>query len=261
MPPRDHEHASARRLFLAGPPRNSEDGSARLHPEDAEHALRVLRLGVGHAVVGLDGAGHAWNAVVASITRRDVFLGELSLCASEPPPDDPASEALHVSIYVSWPKSGPAEEMLDRLTQLGAARVVPLVAERSAPHARELSAGRRERLERIAREALKQSGRLWMPEIGAPLAVADVPRHDGERSALLSPRASHSFLAWATGVRSAGIRRVSLFVGPEGGWTEQEESELTARGAVSCRLARSVLRIETAAEAALSVLAALDLPA
>lgn len=223
--------------------------------------MRVLRLEVGDALIALDGAGHAWNAVVASVTRREVQLGELSLSASEPPPGDPASEALHVSIYVAWPRPAPAEEMLDRLTQLGVARVVPLVTERSAPHARELSQGRRERLERIAREALKQSGRLWMPEIGAPLALADVRLHEGEGSAILSPRASRSFLKWATDVRSAGARRVSLFIGPEGGWTEDEEAALIARGAVSCRLARSVLRIETAAEAGLAVLAALDLPA
>lgn len=258
MPPRDADHPSLRRLFVAP---STERGSrtASLHEDDVDHALRVLRLRAGDEFVALDGRGHSWRARVAEVGRREVAAELLELVGQAPRPGSGPGAALHVTVFTALPKPGPAEELVDRLTQLGAAAIVPLLCERAGPHARELSSGRRERFERIAREAAKQSGNLWLPEIGAPVELASIGRPAGaDALAVLSPRAETGLIRWANERRAAGVRRIAIVVGPEGGLTDDEEKGLVERGAERCRIARSILRIETASEAAMAVLAALE---
>ena len=168
-----------------------------------------------------------------------------------------ADGAPRITVYASLPKPGPGEEMVDRLTQLGACAIVPISSTRSGPHARELSRARRERFERVAREALKQSGRLWMPEIGNVLEFdALLAAIEPSTCAVLDPAGETALVDWAE--RTIGARSWSVIVGPEGGFTPEESASLAARGATACRLARYVLRIETAAEAAVAILAAHD---
>lgn len=255
MPRRDSGPAAERRLFLVRAP---ERGRAELHSDDVEHASRVLRLETGDDVIGLDGAGRAWRCTVAKVDRRRIELAEAELVAVLPRPGDPASTEPAVTLWVALPKPGPAEEMLDRLVQLGLARLVPLVTERSGPHARELSPTRRERLERIARAAMKQSGRLWTPVIEAPRTLAELlgaPRE--HETAFLDPHGSTAFLSWSSKAVEAPGRALTVVVGPEGGLAPEEARTLADWGAVGCRLGPAILRIETAAEAALAVLAAL----
>lgn len=247
------EGASERRLFLAGAP---ERGRAQLLADDVEHATRVLRLGPGDRLVGLDGRGRSWRCTVAAVERRAVLLEGAELLAEAPEPGTNAAEDPAITLHVALPRPGPAEELLDRAVQLGVTRFVPLVTERSGPHARELSPGKRERYERILRTALKQSGRLWCPELAEPEALAVLlARGFTGRAAVLAPRGATTLFAWAGADRTT--RAFELVVGPEGGFTEAEEAALVARGATACRIARHILRIETAAEAALAQLAAL----
>ncbi|MBI5362114.1 MAG: 16S rRNA (uracil(1498)-N(3))-methyltransferase [Planctomycetes bacterium] len=254
MPRRDSGPAAEQRLFLAHAP---ERGRAELHPDDLDHALRVLRLEAGDEVIGLDGAGRAWRMRVASVERRAVVLAGAEVAAEAPRPGSGGGAPPAVKLCVALPKPAPAEEMFDRLVQLGLDTLVPLIAERSGPHARELSPHRRERLERIAREALKQSGRLWLPRIAAPEGLGEVlGRGLPQETAFLDPGASASFLEWSS--KAVEAHEPALFVGPEGGWTDAEREALVRAGATPCRLARAILRIETAAEAALAVLAAVD---
>lgn len=248
----EHDPASERRLFLAAAPLGD---AAELHPDDVEHATRVLRLGVGDRIVGLDGLGRSWRCVVAAVERRAVRLARVEPLAEEPAPGAETARDPAIVLHVALPRPGPAEELLDRAVQLGVTRIVPLVTERSGPHARELSPGKRERYERILRTALKQSGRLWCPELAEPEALAVLlARGFAGRAAVLAPRGASTLLTWA--LTPPAARSFELVVGPEGGLTDAEESALVARGAAACRVARHVLRIETAAEAALAVLGA-----
>lgn len=253
-------NAGERRLLLRTRP---ERGAAELDADEASHALKVLRLAPGDTFVGLDGCGAAWRCRIADgaapsrSKRAELAVEVLELAERTPAPGAPESAETRVVLHVSWPRSGPAEEMLDRLTQLGVSAIVPLVTTRSGPHARELDGARRVRAQRILREALKQSGRLWLPELGAARELAAVLAEPlPSVRAVLDPGGARGFLDWAREARPA--RELALFVGPEGGWTDAERASLAASGAQACRLARHVLRIETAAEAAAAVLAALD---
>jgi len=239
-------------LFLADGAGSGRPGARpELRPEDVEHALRVLRLEAGDGFVALDGRGSAWPARVVAVRRRELeFVLDGALERAPEPGSSPRTPEL--CVCVAWPRPGPAEEMLDRLTQLGATRIVPLIAARSGPQVRERGAARRERLERILREALKQCGRRWLPTLAEPVTV-EAGRTLARGAWLLDPRAEGRLIDLAREPRASE----TVWIGPEGGWTAEELEFLIQAGALPCRLADAVLRVETAAEAALAVLAAL----
>jgi 16S rRNA (uracil1498-N3)-methyltransferase len=245
--------SSLRRFCLA---RSPLEGEPELHEADREHALRVLRVAPGERILGLDGRGRAWELEVESVQRRGLKLRPRGSPRTEPPPGSPDAPLPWIEVACPLPKAGRAEVMLDRLTQLGLARLVPLRCERSEPQTRGASKGRSERLERAARESLKQCGRLWLPEIAHPEDLEGLLEKSCPR-VLLDPaaEASLSRVLCACGPRSAWTRAAPLLLiaGPEGGFSPRESAALRASGALPARLAPHVLRIETAVEAALAV--------
>jgi len=254
VPPRAAEPGSApeRRFFLARSPRPPSDGRAELIEEDARHAQRVLRLGVGDRLVGLDGRGGIWPAEVSAVARDrvEVLVGPGGRI--DPAPGAPGAALPWIEIAVAWPKPGKLEEMLDRLTQLGAAAIARLPSERAGPHAQDPSGARRARLERVLREACKQSGRSWLP------VLADEPAGGEAELVLLDPDAGCTLPAWIARVEHGwtAARPLRVLVGPEGGFTAAERAQWIARGAEPLALGPHVLRVETAAEAAMATIAA-----
>ncbi|MFN0007711.1 MAG: RsmE family RNA methyltransferase [Planctomycetota bacterium] len=259
MTPRTGEPGSApeRRFFLADP---QASGPPELAPGDLEHALRVLRLRAGDRLVGLDGRGGSWPLEVASAARDRLTLASLGEGRRDPPPGEEGAALPWIEVAVPWPKGGKVEEMLDRLTQLGAAAIAPLACSRAGPHSGELPPNRRERLERVLREACKQSGRTWLPVLRGEDPVRGA---SGKLDVVfLDPEAERSLTRWIQNRIEAGTTRwnsrhpLLVLVGPEGGFTPEERAHWFARGAEAVRLGAHVLRVETAAEAAMAVLGA-----
>jgi 16S rRNA (uracil1498-N3)-methyltransferase len=144
--------------------------------------------------------------------------------------------------------------MAGRLTQHGVAAITPLVTARTAAGARELATTRLERLDRVVREACKQSGRLWLPLVNPPRTPAELAASAGtlvtfDRGAGLgfSRWLARSDVAWTS------ARPLRLILGPEGGLDDAELACLAGAGAIEVHLGPHVLRIETAAEAALAI--------
>jgi 16S rRNA (uracil1498-N3)-methyltransferase len=231
------------------------EGRAELLPCEAEHALRVLRLAKGDRLIGLDGRGGSWPLSVAAVERGRLDLSTDGPLHRDPPPGGPGSALPWIELAVPWPKSGRAEEMLDRLTQLGAAAIAPIPCERAGPRPQDLSVPRRERFERILREACKQCGRTWLPVLHAR-----VPEVQAE-ILLLDPTSARGLSQWVREhepSRERGWtaeRPLRVIAGPEGGFTAQERDGFLARGATPVSLGPHTLRIETAAEAAMAILA------
>jgi len=241
-----------RRFFLEVSP---IEGAPRLADSDTAHALRVLRLGEGDRLLGLDGRGHEWCLEVARAERRELQLRALGDAREEPAPGAEGAPLPWIEVCCPLPKASRAETMLSRLTQLGIARYVPLVSERCEPQAREASPARLAKLERTARESLKQCGRLWLPEIALPRSLDEglgpakldvLLDHDAEDS-LARLLAATSEKEWTR------ERPLRLIAGPEGGFSPAERAALEEQGARPARLGPHVLRIETAVEAALAV--------
>ncbi len=226
-----------------------------LTTEDEQHLTRVLRARSGDRILGLDGRGRAWPLTVVELGRGGLRLERDGEPYSEPPPGEPGSRVGAIDVAVAWPRPQVGEELLDGLVQLGCARVVALVTERSQEWAREWSSARRARLERAAREACKQARRLWPIELSGPLSFGDwlgAEELAPERTVALEPRARTTLAEFARRARAQPGRTV-VAVGPEGGWSADELSAFSARGVELAQLRTFVLRTELAAQAAVAI--------
>jgi 16S rRNA (uracil1498-N3)-methyltransferase len=220
------------RFFLAAPPR---DGRAVLDGDEARHLARVLRARAGDTVTVFAGGGVEWPARVAAIGRDEVAV-EVG-----PPRHDPPAAGPPLTLAVALPKGERQKWLVEKLTELGVARFVPLVTERGVAEATPATAAR---LARTVIEACKQCGRNTLLEIGPP----------AEPTAFLQglPPGAVAILADPLGAAldeavAAGAPAVAVLVGPEGGFTDGEIAAATAAGCRRVSLGRHVLRVETAA--------------
>jgi len=239
-------------ISLARCPR---DGEIEIDEAESQHLARVLRARVGDRVLGLDGCGGAWPLRVQSIGRGGVDLAPDGEPFLEPAPGEPGARVGRVELAVAWPRPQVAEEMFDALVQMGCARVTALVSARSQDWARDWTESRRARLDRIAREACKQSRRLWRPEVVGPVALAPwLDESKDVRRVLLEPRADHSLRDWLRGQPPGRTGDpICVIVGPEGGWSEEERAACRASGLAEARIDAFVLRTQLAAELAVAV--------
>jgi len=177
-----------------------------------------------------------------------------------PAPGEEGSLLPWFEVAVAWPRRNRVEDMVGRLVQLGAAAIRPLTARQRGP---EEVRDAEPRLERVAREACKQCGRAWLPVFEDALGPAELARQRSKDSiAVLDPSGALPFDTWLRSLRPAPIgpgtraHPIVLVIGPEGGLAEDEREALLAAGASATWLAPHVLRVETAAEAAMAVAAA-----
>ncbi len=219
------------RFFLAEPP---SAGRGRLVGDEARHLIRVMRCRVGDEVVVFDGRGTSWRARVASIGRDEAVL-ELGAAAEEP-----VAQAAPVTLAVALPKGERQKWLVEKLTELGVARLVPLVTTRGVAEATPAAV---ERLGRGVIEACKQCGRDTLMAIAEPRTVAEVVGdHREEGRIVVADRAGEPWSAAVT-----HDRPVVVLVGPEGGFTAEELAAVDAAGGRRVSLGPHVLRIETAA--------------
>jgi 16S rRNA (uracil1498-N3)-methyltransferase len=211
--------------------------------ETADQIRRVLRMRPGDGVVLLDGMGNQYPAVL-----REVNKGEVVAVVGAPGPVE-TEPSVAVTMYLSLlNKADKFEWALQKCTELGAAAFVPLRAQRSMTT--EISPSRRERWERIIQEAAEQSERGVLPPLGP---LANVIGRVGSELALI-PEVRYG-RPLAEVLREAGpeIRSMSLFIGPEGGFTEQEVEGAVEVGVIPVSLGPRILRAETAAVASLAI--------
>jgi 16S rRNA (uracil1498-N3)-methyltransferase len=196
-------------------------------PEDeARHVLKVLRGRVGDTLEVVDAGRHLFVAELRG--GREAAI----LAALEAPEED-----VEVSLYQAIPKGGRMDLVVEKATEVGVTRIVPLVTERGIVEPR---GGRVERWRRVARAAARQSLRMGVPEVLGPAPFAEAVRHAGEGGILLHNDTGLSSLEDVVGAP------VSLFVGPEGGWTEEEMRLAAEAGLTFAQLGPYRLRSETA---------------
>ncbi len=168
-----------------------------------------------------------------------------------------AEAALPVHLLMAVYKFDHLEWGIEKATELGVARITPVLARRTEKHLAMAAAKRVERWRRIAREASQQSRRSDVPEIGDPLALAEALAKGAEpvRLLLAETEEENSLVA---ALRSAGRRgSLALAIGPEGGWAPDEMRAFAESGWQPVSLGPRILRAETAAIAALSIASAL----
>lgn len=223
------------RFFLAAPPR---DGRGILEGDEARHCSRVLRAKLGDVISVFDGRGTEWPARVAGISRDAVTLD-----LGEPRPAEPATP-IRLTLAVALPKGERQKWLVEKSTELGVTRLVPLITERGVAEATDAA---RARLERAAIEACKQCGRNTLMEIAAPATLGELAaRHPTSLRLIAHPGgASLGDQPIATPARE--IQEIVAAIGPEGGFTPEELHLATAAGFLPVSLGTHILRIETAA--------------
>jgi len=236
------------RFFLTVAPRGP---TASLVGDEARHLARVLRAKVGDTVRVFDGSGTEWPARIDSIGRDrvDLALGE---------PIEPAETGgRSLTLAVALPKGDRQKWMVEKLTELGATRLVPLVTSRGVAEATPAAV---ERLKRSVIEACKQCGRSTLLEIAEPrpLASCVAEKPPGSLGLVTDPRGKP--ISDAISPASADGADVVALVGPEGGFTDEEFAAAVEAGFTAVSLGRHVLRIETAAVAVAAVVAATRRP-
>jgi 16S rRNA (uracil1498-N3)-methyltransferase len=233
---------TGRRLFL--PPERIDAGRARLTPEARHYVKDVLRLGPGAALELFDGQGGRWDA------RVDEGFEALALG----PRREGAAPGTAVWIVPALAKGEKMDLVVQKATELGAARVAAFEAERSVVRLEpDRAEERARRWRRIAEEAARQCGRADVPEVATPASLAarlaEAPPGFGIVVFHGAGAASLASLAPAPGGWIA-------IVGPEGGLTAAEVAACEAAGASRVSLGPRVLRAETAAIAAVALLQA-----
>ena len=236
-----------RRRFYAPPDGFSSDlKSLTLQAGEARHLREVLRLGPGDQVHVFDGAGREFEC---SIEKSRKESAELKVVAEVEParPESP----LRLTLAVALLKSDKFDLVVQKATELGVGRVVPVITKLADIRLRDGSdvTQRVTRWRRIALEACKQSGRALVPEVSLPTSFAElVPATNapGHRKLMFSEREGQSLLNIIR-PREAGQQQVSVLVGSEGGWTDEEISQASDSNWNVVTLGGRTLRAETAA--------------
>lgn len=210
-----------------------EDGPAILEGPEAHHLSKVMRLTAGDVVELFDGAGVVASAAVISITKRDVTLAIHS--RNSYPPSESS-----VTLAVAVPKGERFDWLVEKATELGVTRLIPLRTARSVVDPRD---SKLDRLRQVIIEASKQSRRPWMMELTAIRDFAE-----------WIPTATYAVLADPSGTPPAAVANkvtargeIAFIVGPEGGWTDEERTLASSSGAQIVSMGETILRTETAA--------------
>lgn len=218
-------------------------------PEDvAGHLVRVLRLQAGDACVLFNGDGHDYDARLVAAGKREA---RAEILAARPVANE---SPLRIILLQGIARGEKMDWILQKATELGVARILPVDSERSEV---KLDAARAEKRLAHWREvvvsACEQSGRAVVPDVLAPQSL-------GSGAAL---RAGHGYMLDPQGVISLAMLAqqdfdaCTLAIGPEGGWSPHDREQLLAAGFQGLRLGPRILRTETAGIAAIAALQAL----
>ncbi len=211
----------------------------------ANHIMRVLRLRDGDLLTLFDGRGGEYGARIA-VLRRDSVQVEV-----QEHRDVERESKLHLTLTQGISRGERMDWVMQKATELGVARIVPVITERTVVKLDERQGERKlEHWRAIVIAACEQSGRNRVPEVATPRALHELMNaaDDAGRRLLLSPAGDLN----ARDLVLSG--RATLLVGPEGGLSDEERELAGAAGFEQVRMGPRVLRTETAAIAALTIL-------
>lgn len=228
-----------RRVFHPSPLQTSV---LTLDPGEARHVRDVLRLSAGDAIELFDDSGRIASATIVEATHSSVTVRVESI------QENTAPRGPMIVIASAVPKGDRAEWMIEKLSELGVDRLVPLETTRSVVHPE--GKNKRDRWIRIATESAKQSRRAGVMTIDPLTPLADAiaaTAASGSEAWVLSPVAAASAIDALPRFESSTSTSIVLFIGPEGGWTDEELLDFKNAGVEEIRLTQTILRIETAA--------------
>ena len=225
----------------------SGEGRAIITGEDAKHISTVLRMRAGELAVLCDNNETDYLCEIVSANKDSVELKVLDSRHNDAEPD------VRITLFQCLPKSDKMDFIVQKAVELGAFKIVPVLSKRCVSRPDSKTAQKKiQRWQKIAEEAAKQCGRGHIPEIGELTEFKTAVK--------ASVKTETAILLYECGgerlgsIIAAGTKNISIFVGSEGGF-EEEEAEFAAECGVRLgTLGARILRCETAPLAALSIL-------
>lgn len=214
-------------------PNLSPSGCAELIGQEARHLSRVMRRGVGDEVRLFDGRGLEVTATVTEIDKNRVTLAVVRELPPLPVPQE-------ITLAVAVPKGERFRWLIEKCTELGVARIIPLKCERSVVRPRD---AKLDKMRQAVIEASKQCGRRELMTIEPLFSLDEFFENSGQSRCLIADPSGQPL----NGDLLAGTAPLCFVIGPEGGFTESELEAPRARGETIVSLGSSILRIETAA--------------
>ena len=215
-------------------------GQVQLFGEDEKHIKTVLRAREGEEITLCDGEGMDYQCRIASL-ERGVLLDILSkdVCETEP--------KTKITLYQGLPKADKMELIIQKCVELGIDRIVAVSTERAIVKLDKKETKKLERWQKIAEAAAKQSGRGKIPEIGQQVlkfkeAVAEAKELDGA----IIPYEREQETGIRQFVQNFKGESVGVFIGPEGGFADEEIALAQENGITPITLGKRILRTETA---------------
>lgn len=229
-------------IFYAPPDAFATD-SVRLPPEEAHHAVRVLRLQPAEAVIVVDGQGMACRGEVASAGHREGVLVRFHSRLrrfGEPSLELTLAFGLSTGAKLSW--------VVEKGTELGVSRFVPVMTKRSKVKLEtpQRVRTRVHRLRKVALSAVKQCRRSVWPEISPPVTLPEFLEETDDQRANLMFHPSVAATSLTTALNQRDRKGVTLLVGPESGFDDDEVKLAVAAGFTAVTLGPRILRTETA---------------
>jgi len=231
-----------RRRFISDEVSNN---TAALVGEHADHLVCVLRARVGQDFDIATGAAVRRGRITSVSEARVEFELAEEVSAKNLP---------EITLVLAVFKFDRMEWAIEKCTELGISQIVPVIARRTDSHLAAASAKRVERWQRISRQAAEQSRRAAPPEIAAPVKFAEALNIPAALRIVLAESEEQTLLRDVVKA-DAAENEIVLAVGPEGGWTEGELQSFRQAGWISASLGSTILRAETAAMAAVAIVA------
>ncbi|MBF0473498.1 MAG: 16S rRNA (uracil(1498)-N(3))-methyltransferase [Nitrospirae bacterium] len=206
-----------------------DDGTIEIDDESAHYVSNVLRQKAGDSITLFNNIGQYWGGDIVSIRKNQVIIN------AKPLPTPDVESLLDITLYQGLLKGEKMDLVVQKATELGVKKIVPIITQRCIPtFTRKI-----ERLKKIATQASRQCGRVIIPEIIEPLNFKESLSGKGiifyEQSGSKIPVFDHS------------INEISLYIGPEGGFSVDEIRVAEEHGLTVASLGKRILRAETAA--------------
>lgn len=225
---------------------NINDEKIILDGESARHIAKSLRMRVGDVICVTDGGGDDYGCQIEEITKDEVVLKVCykQACESEP--------SCRVTIYQGVPKSSKMEDIIQKCVELGVCEIVPTLTKRCVSRPDDKAAGKKnQRYQKIALEAAQQSGRGIVPTIENMKTLRQAIAEDESDVKIVFYEGGGEKLA---DIVKPDTESVSVFIGPEGGFEQEEVEQIEASGGVRATLGKRILRTQTAPVAALTAI-------
>ena len=212
--------------------------NALITGEEAQHISRVLRMKKGDHVILCDGEGIFYEAVLSDFTEKSVTAEILSSRRAETEPN------VAVTIFQGVPKNPKLETIIQKLTEIGAAELVPVDTSRAV--AKLDKEAKVQRLRKIAREAAKQSKRGIVPEVSEAVSFEEAVKRAATSDLAIIAYEEETELSLKDALKGKTPKSVAVMIGPEGGFEKEEVEKAKKAGLISVSLGKRILRTETA---------------